>query len=469
MTPETATGPDIVVVGGGIAGLVIAWEAARAGRRVVVCESGDETGGMLRRGRLAGIDVDLGAESFAIRTSGVADLVADLGTSADPPLTVVEPAPEGAHLVLPAPLGRVRRMPLPRRAVVGMPAEPEAPDVVRVIGRAAARRAARERDLPADTGREAGAEPSLFDLVAARYGRVLAERLVDPLCQSVYSQPSSAVRLSAVHPTLWAEFERRGSLTAAAEAVAPAARAGSAVRGIDGGMWRLAAAVRAAAEAAGVVIRTGTPVHALRPTTDGIEVVLAGETLHAAHVVVATGPVAAGALLQVGVPAPVGGAVRLVTAEVVSRALDARPVGSGVIVAPGAHGPAKALTHVDAKWDWAGRALPARTHVVRLSARDADAPGLDTPAAVARELRRLTGARIRPADVWALTETRWRDAVTSASAEAAAWRTAARAAAPAGIHLAGATVAGTGLASVIPHARELARELVARTSHPATA
>lgn len=467
MNPVTAPAADVVVVGGGVAGLVIAWEVARAGRRVVVCESGDDTGGMLRRGRVAGVDVDLGAESFAIRTSGVADLVADLGTGAALPLTIVEPRPEGAHLVLPAPFGRVRRMPLPRRAVVGMPAEPAASDVVRVIGRAAARRAARERDLPA--GLPSGAEPSLFDLAAARYGRRLAERLVDPLCQSVYSQPASAVRLSAVHPSLWAEFGRRGSLTAAAEAVAPAARAGSAVRGIDGGMWRLAAALRTAAEAAGAVIRTDAPVQAVRTAAEGFDVDLAGETLGAAHVVVATGPAAAGALLRVDVAAPVGGAVRLVTTEVVSAALDARPVGSGVIVAPGARGAAKALTHVDAKWDWAARALPPHTHVVRLSARDADAPGLDTPAAVAVELRRLTGARIRTDDVRSLTQTRWSDAVTSATAEAAAWRAAARAAAPAGIHLAGATVAGTGLASVIPHARELARELVARTSHPATA
>ncbi|GEP46872.1 FAD-dependent oxidoreductase [Microbacterium saccharophilum] len=465
MVPVTASASDIIVVGGGIAGLVIAWEAARAGRRVIVCESGDDTGGMLRRGRVAGVDVDLGAESFAIRTSGVADLVADAAL----PLQIVEPRPEGAHLVLPGAFGRVRRMPLPRRAVVGMPAEPEAGDVVRAIGRAGARRAAQERDLPAGIGRESGVEPSLFDLATARYGRRVAERLVDPLCQSVYSQPSSAVRLSAVHPSLWAEFERRGSLTAAAGAVAPAARAGSAVRGIDGGMWRLAAALRDAAEAAGAIIRTGAAVQALRPAAYGVEVVLAGETLRAGHVVVATGPAAAGALLRVDAAAPVGGAVRLVTAEVVSRALDARPVGSGVIVPPAAGGPAKALTHVDAKWEWAARALPVHTHVVRLSARDADAPGLDTPAAVAGELRRLTGARIRPADVWALTETRWTDAVTSASAAAAAWRTAARAATPAGIHLAGATVAGTGLASVIPHARELARELVARTSHPATA
>ena len=120
MTAASSVGPDrhdIVVIGGGIAGLTIAWEAARAGRDVVVLESSAATGGMLRRGVIAGIEVDLGAESFATRTAGVVDLVAD----ARLPVQFVEPRPAGAHLAYREPwvfgaLRRTRRAPLPRRA-----------------------------------------------------------------------------------------------------------------------------------------------------------------------------------------------------------------------------------------------------------------------------------------------------------------------------------------------------------------
>ncbi|MCO7204385.1 FAD-dependent oxidoreductase, partial [Microbacterium sp. CnD16-F] len=68
---------DVVIVGGGVAALTTAWELARAGRDVVVLEAGDAVGGMLRRGVVAGVELDLGAESFATRTTGVADLAAD--------------------------------------------------------------------------------------------------------------------------------------------------------------------------------------------------------------------------------------------------------------------------------------------------------------------------------------------------------------------------------------------------------
>jgi len=463
----TALDADVVVIGGGIAGLVVAWETARAGLRVIVCEAGAVTGGMLRRGRVAGLDVDLGAESFATRTTGVADLVADARLA----LETVAPRPAGAHLVFAA-RGRLRRAPLPRRALLGLPADPAAADVARIIGVRAVRRAQRERDLPPPTGEE----PSLAELAAARYGARVAERLVEPLCRSVYSQSASDVRLSALHPVLWAAFRSHGSLSAAVDAVAPHARAGAAVAGIAGGMWRLADALRDAAEQAGAVVWTESPVASLRPSPapgqGAAEVRLAGRTLRAAHIVVATGPAAAGRVLATTAAAPAGGAVRLVTVEVVSPRLDAHPVGSGVIVAPDARPAlrprpaAKAMTHIDAKWPWAGAGLPPHTHILRLSARDADTPTLDTPAAVASELRRLTGVPVRTAAVRSLTETRWPDAVTTASADAAAWRAEAAAAAATGIHVTGAAVAGTGLASVIPHARALARTLVtSRLAH----
>ncbi|WP_394278122.1 FAD-dependent oxidoreductase, partial [Microbacterium sp.] len=108
---------DVIVVGGGIAGLTLGWEVARAGLDVVVTDAEESTGGMLRRGVLAGVELDLGAESFATRTSGVVDLVDD----ARLPVQFTSPRPGGAHLAYRGRFGRVRRSPLPRRALIGMP------------------------------------------------------------------------------------------------------------------------------------------------------------------------------------------------------------------------------------------------------------------------------------------------------------------------------------------------------------
>lgn len=465
---------DVVVVGAGIAGLVVARDIAAAGRSVVLLEAGERAGGLLRSGDLDGVAIDVGAESFATRTTGVAELVADLAAdevdSADERrLRIADPAPGGAHLVVTAD-GALVRAPLPHRTVLGIPADPLADDVVRIIGAEAAARAAAEvraEPLPAGAG-PSPAEPSLADLVAARCGPLLVDRLVDPLCRSVYSVAASDARLSRLHPALWREFTARGSLIEAAGAIAAPLRAGAAVAGIEGGMWRLAAAVEASALAHGARILLDAAVDEIvvDPAGTGPLSVRSGSaTVEARRLVIATGSAAARRLLNQP-PAPAS-AVRVVAALVDSPALDGAPVGSGVIVGADVPSAAKALTHVDAKWPWMAASLSSghsARHVVRLSARVADAPGLESPDDIAREISLLAGADVEAGDVVASTSALWTDAVASRPVGVAdEEQLRAR-----GIELAGASVAGTGLASVIPHARTLARRLVDATA-PTTA
>ncbi len=461
--PDPHADHDLIVIGGGIAGLVVALETALAGLRVVLIEESDGTGGLLRRGTIAGIGVDLGAESFATRTDGVAALIADHGLD----LTVAAPRPGGAFLVAPdrfgrGRFGRVDRMPLPRRTVIGMPADPSAPDIVRILGTRGARRAAAERTMPIAQG----PEPSLAELVTSRFGALVAQRLVDPLCQSVYSQPSTHARLSLLHPTMWEAFHRLGSLTAAADALAPSARTGAAIGGIEGGMWRLADAVRQAAITAGVEIRTAVRARGIRRTGGVSEVTTDDGVLRATEAVIATGPAGARALLEGATSTSIATSpstltsesatpdVLLVTAAITARGLDARPVGSGVIVAPAVRTEAKAMTHIDAKWPWAEAALPTGTHLVRLSARSTDAEAFDTPEVVARNVQRLTGITVRPADIGDIVRTTWTDAVVPAGSAPITTDIP-------GIRVVGAAASGTGLASVIPHARTVARDIIA--------
>ncbi len=440
--------PDLVVIGGGIAGLTVARDAAAAGMSVTVVERHNDVGGMLRGAPLGEVSVDIGAESFATRTSGVVDLIED----ADLHLETVAPSPGGAHLA--ARDGeRTILAPLPGRAVLGIPGEPEAADVIRILGVAAAERVAAEREY----GPLRGPEPTLAELIARRCGDVLLTRLVDPLCRSVFSRPASDAFLSQVHPALWRAFERTGSLVRAAAEIAPTTRTGSAVGGIAGGMWQLAAATAGAAENAGATIRTGTTVQGITSAGGRVSVHLPGEQIDAARVVLATGAHAAHALVGEE-PPPAAAGVRVVAALVESSELDAHPVGSGVIVAPDVEGLAKALTHASAKWAWLSDALGPGRHVLRISLRDADAAV--ERAALAAELSRLTGTTITPEQVAATTDARWEEATTAGtiSPEAAqAWSRR-------GIVVTGAAVAGTGLATVIPHARAVAASLLHATT-----
>ena len=445
MTPDVF---DVVVIGAGVAGLAVAHDLAAAGATVLVLEASDRAGGLLRRADLGGLPVDIGAEAFAVRTTGVADLVADAGLD----LEIVAPAPGGAHLVVGTDDGLLRA-PLPERAVLGIPADPLADDAVRILGAAGAARAAAEEAV--DLG---GGEPSLAELVARRCGDVLVDRLVDPLCRSVYSVAASQARLSRLHPPLWREFVARGSLLAAADAIAAPVRAGSAVAGIAGGMWRFAEALSAAVEARGAEVRLSTPVQSLTADDRRVTIETADATVTARRAVVATGALAARRLL--GAPDVAAPPVRVVVARIDAPALDAHPVGSGVIVGADVPTAAKALTHVTAKWPWAARVVAADQvggHIVRLSARDAAAPGLDTAADVAREVSMLTGVEVGESAVTGLASAVWSDAVAVRPVDADHERRLAEL----GVRLAGAAVAGTGLASVIPHARAVARELAA--------
>lgn len=69
----------IAVVGGGLAGLTVAYRLARAGRDVTLVEASPRTGGQLWTAREDGYVVELGAEGFVARSEAVPRLAGDLG------------------------------------------------------------------------------------------------------------------------------------------------------------------------------------------------------------------------------------------------------------------------------------------------------------------------------------------------------------------------------------------------------
>src|SRR5690242_4488018 len=78
----THTRPDaghVVVVGGGIAGLAAAHRLLDRGMRVTVLEAADRVGGKLLPGEIAGVRVDLGAESMLARRPEAVSLAREAG------------------------------------------------------------------------------------------------------------------------------------------------------------------------------------------------------------------------------------------------------------------------------------------------------------------------------------------------------------------------------------------------------
>jgi oxygen-dependent protoporphyrinogen oxidase len=186
-----AAGQTALVVGGGISGLLAARELARAGLHTTLLEAAEAWGGCVGRHDVAGLTLDSGAESFATRSTAVADLAAELGLGGH----IVAPRPGGAWVQLPA-----GPRELPKTGVLGIPANPWDPEVRRSLGLAGSLRASLDKLLPASVGTTAEVS-SVSALVRARMGRRVLERLVEPVV-------AACIRLTPVCST--STWWRRG-------------------------------------------------------------------------------------------------------------------------------------------------------------------------------------------------------------------------------------------------------------------
>ncbi|MFF1635441.1 protoporphyrinogen/coproporphyrinogen oxidase [Leifsonia sp. NPDC058248] len=474
----------VVVIGGGMAGLVAARDCARPGFEVTLLEASDRAGGSVASLEVGGITVDAGAESFATRGGHVSALIEELGLAGD----IVQPNPAGAWVRY-----GTHTVPLPKAGLLGIPSSPLASDVVRAIGWGGAWRAYLDRIIPV---LKIGQEHSLGVLVRKRMGAKVLDRLVAPIATGVYSAQPDDLDIDVVAPGLNSALTRLGSLSGAVGELRSTAKAGSAVGGILGGMWRLPAAVVADFEARGGVLRTGAAVTGLEPyappepgeTAEGPDageapesarwtVRLAdGEVVHADAVILAAPASVALALLGgaseslatlAALDWPPASSVELTTLVLTDDRLAAAPRGTGVLVADAEQSDvtAKAMTHSTAKWSWLAESVGAGTHVVRLSygraGRPSETSGLDDAglrALALADAAALLDIPLQESDLAGFARTRWTNALPYAALGEGGRIRGVREAVDSvdGLEVTGSWLTGTGLASVIPDAREAA-------------
>lgn len=460
---------EAVVIGAGIAGLVSAVRLQRAGIQTMLIEERDSVGGLLTPTFLGDMVVDAGAESFATRNSSVSELIDEFGLS----LSVVSPSPAGAMLVARSRRGRLRRTALPRATVLGIPSRPWARDVRAALGFTGSLRACLDAVIPRTAGSGAG---SIGELAQLRMGRRVRSTLVDPIARSVYSTAANELDIDTVAPRLRAELAEHGSLARAAASLTSGIKPGSAVNGVVGGLFTLAAELAAAFTSHGGELVTGARAGALSFSESGGISVLADQhgtrrAIIAREVIVATpGPQAAvltrgcASGLSDVLGAAVFRGVTVVCIRLVAPALDSFPVGSGVIIAESAAMRSKALTHLNAKWEW--YQLPTHEHVLRLSFDGADPETLRLAGdrdQLASELSIITGVSIARKSITDVTVIPWPDAIVPLDGETRrALSLAIAAAARDNITCVGSWASGTGLATVIPYSTAAADRVIGR-------
>lgn len=251
----------VAVIGGGIAGLAAAVrlrDRAPADTEIIVYEQSGALGGKLRTGVLGGVTVERGAESFLVGApdggeSAAVAFARRLGLGD----ALVHPAPVPAALAVGG-----RLLPMPGGTLLGVPGDLSA------LGDVA------EADAEADhdEGRPLlgpGEDVAVGELVRARYGDQVADRLVDPMLGGVYAGRADRLSLAATMPALAAAARTEHTLAGAVRAAQAASKRipGRPIfASVDGGLGRL---VTAAAAASGARLSLGLPVRGLTPTRHG--------------------------------------------------------------------------------------------------------------------------------------------------------------------------------------------------------
>jgi protoporphyrinogen/coproporphyrinogen III oxidase len=355
------------VVGGGIAGLAAAWELVGprllgAGTpgvpdtevEVTVFEPA-HLGGKLRTTGFLGRQVDEAPDSLITRVPDGVELCQELGLGDE----LVAPAASRAVL-----FSQGKLQPLPAGLVLGVPSRFLPLLRSRILSPAGAARASLDAVLPTSSP---GTDTSVFNLVASRFGREVADRLVGPLLGTIHAGDTKQLSAAATAPQLLSAARTTRSLmaglrraTTSGTATSPgAASAGPLFVAPRSGMQSLADRL---AERLGDLGARFFPVEVSGLRREGRSVVIepVGEAFDG--VVLAIPAPAAFSLIEPltgpGAPIPLGSmnfaSVAVVTLGFGVEAFEVPADLSGVLVAPGSGMMMTACSFGSNKWPhWA--------------------------------------------------------------------------------------------------------------------
>lgn len=250
---------DVVVIGGGISGLTVAYDLTRAGLRTVVLEARARVGGLIHTEHDGGYVFEAGPDSMLVQKPAAIALCRELGLD-DELVPTLEPRTafvlrDGAFHAIPT------------ESMLGIPFTPAsiaASTMLSAEGRAAI---ARDFTTPARP-RSAGDDESVGAFVRRRLGDEAVRYIAQPLLGGIHAGDVERLSLQSLFPQLADADARGGSLLEALRPKREAASSGGAFRGLRRGLSTLTGRLTAAISTGPLgpqSIATDCAVTAIRP------------------------------------------------------------------------------------------------------------------------------------------------------------------------------------------------------------
>ena len=308
---------DVAIVGGGIAGLTMAYDLRQSGRRALLLEAQHRVGGLIFTTVTDGLVLELGPDALLAQKPAGLALCRELGLEAQLTPTKV---PRTAFVLRGGSLHA-----LPADTYLGLPLTREALDGLTMLSPEGRARVA--QDLTDPHPPENDADESIGACFARRFGDEFVSSVAQPLLGGIHAGDVHRLSLRALFPELARLDRAGGSLLGACRSGRALRDPDGVFRGLAGGMAQLTEALRNALPAGSV--RTGARVAALTSGTR-FELRLTDGTRLGARSVVLAVPACESAALVAGLDDVLSqrcGAIAYASSAVISLAYRRADVG----------------------------------------------------------------------------------------------------------------------------------------------
>ena len=221
---------DVVVIGGGIAGLAAAYDLTAAGRTVRVLDAGQTPGGVMQTERVDGWVVDRGPDSFLVQKPAAITLCTELGLE---PQLISTLEPRTAYV-----LREGRLHPLPEGSFLGFPVSLRGLAMSSLFTPLGKARMAIEALIPPRT-LEPDEDESIAAFVGRRFGREAVDYLAEPLLAGIHAGDVDRLSVRLLFPRLVDTESQHGSLLRAFRRLKPKPSARGAFMSLAGGVGAL--------------------------------------------------------------------------------------------------------------------------------------------------------------------------------------------------------------------------------------